>query len=315
MAASNKKCRLVLDSCCDLPRQMLDTADIEFFRFPYLMEDGEHLDDLGLAMDPSDFYGRLRKGEVSTTAQLPLPTLIAKFEEWAAEGTPTVYLAFTAGLSGTFETASVVVEDVKRRYPEWECYLVDTLLASVAEGLLAYEAIRQVSRGMTAAQLAKWASEARWYVNCLFCLDSLETLQRGGRIPDAAARLGEKLKAKPLLNFNADGTLRLAGVARGSKKALKSLVEAYDKGKAGDPRTTTVIVASADDESGAKWVAEHLNRPKSSIPPLMCNVGPTIGSHVGPGMVAVAYWGQDRRNAMSIADRLANKIKRGGDQS
>ncbi len=312
MKSNNSKCRLVLDSCCDLPRSILDEAGIEFFQFPFMMNDGEHFDDLGVSMPAKDFYARLRNGEVSGTAQIPLPVIMERFEEWAKEGTPTVYLAFTAGLSGTFETVERVTSQLREQYPEWECYVVDTLLASVAEGLLAYEAIRQWRGGLTARQLASWAEEARWFVHCLFTCDGLETLRRGGRVPDAAARFGDALDVKPLLNFNPNGTLALSGMARGRKKSLKALVKCFnDEHKQEYDPQGTIIVAHADDEGAAKWVESHLGLSGESLPPLRCDIGPTIGSHVGPDMVAIVFWGDDRRKTISIADRIASKFTKG----
>lgn len=306
----NSNCRLVLDSCCDLPREVLDEAGIEFLEFPFIMNDGEHFDDLGVSMQPKEFYDRLRGGEVSGTAQIPLPVIMERFEAWAKEGTPMVYLAFTSGLSGTFDTVDRVAADLREKYPQWECHVVDTLLASVAEGLLVYEAIRHYKSGMSAAQLAEWAREARWYVNCLFTCENLEALRRGGRIPDAAARVGEALDVKPMLNINTDGSLALAGVSRGRKKSLKSLVKCFEQGCVKDGSPGTIIVASADAEKEAKWVAEHLGLGKEDVPPMLCSIGPVIGSHVGPGMVAVVFWGDDRRKNLSVGDRIANKISK-----
>lgn len=308
----NANCRLVLDSCCDLPRQILDDAGVEFLKFPFVMNDGEHLDDLGETMTPKEFYDRLRAGEVSGTAQIPLATLQETFEGWAQDGVPTVYLAFTRGLSGTYETVEQVAAEVRERHPDFELYTVDTLLASVAEGLLVFEAIRQRDRGLTARQLAAWAEEARWYVNCMFTLDELESLRRGGRIPSAVARLGTALKIKPTLGFNLDGSLAMTGVSRGRKKSLKALVAHYEQTHAtGAGSDETVIVASADADKDATWVEEHLERPKGSIPALRCNIGPVIGSHVGPGMVAIVFWGPDRRKHVSRADKIADEISEG----
>ncbi len=307
----NSKCRLVLDSCCDLPRRVLDEAGVEFLQFPYMMNDGEHFDDLGVSMEPKEFYDRLRNGEVSGTAQIPLPVIMERFEEWAREGSPMVYLAFTGGLSGTFETVDRITTQLKEKYPDWECYVVDTLLASAAEGLLVYEAIHQYKSGLTAKQLADWACEARWFVHALFTCENLESLRRGGRVPDAAARFGDALDVKPMLSFNPDGSLALSGMVRGRKKSLKALVKEFEKDhvKEYDPRGN-IIVASADSEEDAKWVASHLGIPKEGVPPMMCNIGPTIGSHVGPGMVAIVFWGEDRRKSLSIADRIANKFSK-----
>lgn len=306
------RCNLILDSCCDLPRRILDDAQVTFLRFPFNMNDGEHFDDLGISMTPKEFYDRLRKGEVSGTAQIPVPKLVETFERAAQDGVPTVYLAFSSGLSGTYETVTQIADDIREKYPDFELHTVDTKLASVAEGLLVYEAIRQRDRGLTAKQLSEWAQEARWYVNALFTIDELEHLRRGGRIPDAVASIGTKLNIKPMLNFNLDGTLAMSGVARGRKKALKALVQFYkDNHVEGGESDETVIVASADADKEATWVVEHLDRPEGSIPVLRCDVGPVIGSHVGPGMIALVTWGPDRREKISIADRIANKLSTG----
>ncbi len=309
MMKSKARCNLILDSCCDLPRQLIDEAGVKFFEFPFVMNDGEHNDDMWTTMSSKEFYDRLRNGEVSGTAQIPVPQLSEMFEEAAEEGTPTVFLAFSSGLSGTFETAERLAAEVREAHPDFELYVVDTKLASIAEGLLAYEAIRQRERGLSAKQLAEWAREARWFVNSSFTLDGFEHLRRGGRIPDAAATLGAKLNIKPLLSFNLDGSLSLTGVARGRKKSLKSLVKFYEDTHAdGGGSDETILIASADAENDAKWVEEHLNRPEGSIPVIRCSIGPVIGSHVGPDMVALVVWGPDRRKSVSIADRIANKL-------
>lgn len=312
MMQSKIKCRLILDSCCDLPVEILESAGVEYLKFPFVMNDGEHFDDMWKSMSAKDFYDRMRKGEVSGTAQIPVPELMEMFEACAKDGTPTVYIAFSSGLSGTFETVRTVVAEISEKYPDFELYAVDTKLASVAEGLLANEAINQRNRGLTAKQLADWAEEARWFVNCLFTVDELEYLQRGGRIPAAAATIGTKLNIKPLLAIDTDGCLSMMGIARGRKKALKALVKQYDDDHAeGRGSNSVVLVGSADSDGDAKWVEDHLDRPEGSLPVIRCQIGPVIGSHVGPGMAAVAFWGNDRRESISIADRIANKINGG----
>ena len=308
MTNSKRACRLILDSCCDLPRYILDEADVDILQFPFHMNDGEHMDDLWVSMEAKDFYDRMRKGEVSGTAQIPVPVLTEAFERAAQDGTPTVYLAFSSALSGTFETAQRIAAETCEKYPDFELHMVDTKLASVAEGLLVYEAIRQRDRGLTAEQLAKWVREARWFVNARFTLENLESLRRGGRIPDMAAIAGAKLDIKPMLTFSPDGSLAFAGVARGRKKALKALAKFYEDYRRSGGSDHTVLVASADDEGAAKWVADHLDRKDTALPVIHCQIGPVIGSHVGPGMVALVFWGQDRRERMSIADKIATKF-------
>jgi len=310
MAFSKAQCRLIIDSCCDLPRSIIDESGVDLVQFPFQMNDGEHLDDLWASMEPKDFYNRLRNGEVSGTAQIPIASLTELFENAAQDGTPTVFPVFSSGLSGTFETVDRLAQQMREQHPDFELYVVDTRLASIAEGLLVYEAIRQRDRGLTAQQLAEWVEEAQWYVNAQFTLDGLEHLRRGGRIPDIAAIAGSKLDIKPMLTFSPDGTLAFSGVARGRKKALKALAKYYDERHSDGGSDRTVLVASADDEGAAKWVADHLDRRDTALPVIHCSIGPVIGSHVGPGMVAVVFWGPDRRERMSVADKIASRFEK-----
>ncbi len=308
-------CRLILDSSCDLPRRILDDAGVEFGELRFVMNDGEHPDDLFTTMDSHAFFDRMRGGEVVGTSQVPNARFMELFEAAAEEGTPTVYLALAAPLSGTFEGGAAIAEQVRAKYPDFELHVVDSKLASIAYGLLAYEAIKQRDAGMTASQLAAWAQEACYHVGAIFMVDDLEPLRRGGRIPTVAANIGAKLDVKALLNFNLDGSLGLAGVARGHKKGLKAIVAEYEKQRAALDEAAelagkdVVIIGNADDPSAAEWVEKHLARPDGALPPLHSTIGPVIGAHVGPGMVACVFWGPDRRAKTSLTDKLASKFK------
>lgn len=309
MVQNVSQCRLIIDSCCDLPYQLVADTGVGIVNASYTLNDGEHRDDMWQHMSAEEFYGRLRNGEMSRTSQVSMSDLTEAFEHAAQEGTPTVYLAFSGGISGTYGTADMVAKQIREKYPDFELYVVDTLLACGPEGLLVLEAIKQRDRGLTAKQLADWANEARWFVNTLFTLDGLDHLAAGGRIPDTAALAGGKLNIKPLLSFDTAGALKFSGITRGRRKSLKSLTKEYQENKSCEDGSDLVIVGSADAASDAKWVAEHLGRPETAVPPLMTSVGPTIGSHVGPGMVFITFWGKDRRESASIADRIANKLK------
>ena len=303
------KAKLIIDSCCDLPSQAVNEAGVPFFRFPFTLNGVEYEDDLWQSMDPHEFYERLRKGEPASTAQLPYAVQYEAFERAAQEGVPTCYIAFTSGLSGSYDTTLRVADDIRAKYPDFELYTVDSRLACMPEGLLVYEAIRQWKRGMTAKQLEEWANEARWHVHTCFTIDELEHLRRGGRIPDMAAYAGTKLDIKPLLAFDLEGSLTLTGAARGRKKSLRALVKAYQENHTEEGANDTVLVYSADAQADADWVIKHLGRDPEALPVITGSVGPVIGSHVGPGMVAITFWGPDRREKASIADKIANRFK------
>jgi DegV family protein with EDD domain len=278
-------------------------------KFPFIMDDGEHLDDLGVSMPPHEFYGRMRKSEEPQTAQIPYVTVLESFERAAQSGVPTVFLLFSSGLSGTYETVTRVLDETREKYPEAELYVVDTLLASAAEGLLVLEAIRQLDRGLSAQEMVAWAEEARYYVHGYFTLPDLEALRRGGRIPNMAAIAGAKLDIKPILTIDLSGRLAFHSAARGRKKAIKQLLQIYSD-KAACEGGETVLVASADANKEQKALEEQVLKLSKAPVIWSSSIGPVIGSHVGPDMLALVFWGPDRRQEVSLTDRIANAIRK-----
>ncbi|WP_303249186.1 DegV family protein [uncultured Slackia sp.] len=303
------RCNLIVDSCCDLPFDVVDRDGVYLIEFPFLFGEEEHLDDLGRSMSAHDFFERMRAGEQPTTAQVSIPAFTQAFEEAAQNGVPTVYLSFSSGLSGSYDVSTIVYDQVKERYPDMELHIVDTKLASVAEALLVYEAIRQRESGLTAAELAAWASEARYFVNALFMVDDLESLRRGGRIPDSVAYAGAKLDVKPLLTIGTDGKLSLKGVARGRKKAIKQLVEYYFERRDESGFSQCVVTGHADCPKDMERLHDAVTKQDESVLFMDSAIGPVIGSHVGPDMLAIVFWGKDRREDLSVADRIARKVK------
>ena len=304
------KCNVIVDSCCDLPASVVDVPGVEVIKFPYLLDGEEHFDDMYTTMTAHDYYESLRKGAQPSTAQIPIAVLLDTFTRAIESGVPTVYLSFTSGLSGSFNTALMLRDELVKEHPEAELYVIDTKLASIAEGLLVYEAIRQRSRGLTAAELVDWVEEARYFVNEQFMVDDLESLKRGGRIPASVAFAGSKLDVKPMLDISLDGRLSLTGVARGRKKGLRQLAEDFRKHRVETGRSTQVVIGSADCPKDVERLKEELYKVDESVLFLETSIGPVIGSHVGPGMIAIAFMGIDSREDLSVSDRIAKKVRR-----
>ncbi|MDD6635623.1 MAG: DegV family protein [Coriobacteriaceae bacterium] len=305
------KCNLILDSCCDLPYQILDRPGVEVLRFPYIQEGVEYIDDMYSESTPKQFFAMMRdkKSGYPSTAQIPLPAIEGAFRRALESGVPTVYLGFSSGLSGTFETCRMLAENLSAEYPQGELHVVDTLLASVAEGLLVYEALNQREKGLTATEMVEWVKEARFFVNAQFMVDDLSALERGGRIPGNVAKAGAMLDVKPMLGFDLEGKLALTGVVRGRKKGIKQLISFYSKNHDTNHPVHQVITANADCPRDADKLCDGLKKDDESVFVLQSSVGPVIGSHVGPDMLAVVFWGHDRRNEISVADRIARKVK------
>ena len=303
------KCNLIIDSCCDLPYEMVDREGVELIQFPYIMSDGEHSDDLFRSVTPHDFYESMRKGETPSTAQIPMTVYRDYFTRAIESGVPTVYLCFTSGLSSSYDVAMLVHDQLMVEHPGAELYVVDTLQASLTEGFLVYEALRQRDKGLTAAELASWAEEARNFVECEFMVEDLDALKRGGRIPSSVAYAGSKLDVKPMLYIPADGTLSLCGVARGRKKGVRQLAERCLTRMAPPSQGNFVFIGGSDCPKDQERLRELLRKGDEDLLILESSIGPTIGSHVGPGMLAVVFWGKDRREELSMGDRIAKRVK------
>jgi DegV family protein with EDD domain len=304
------KCNLILDSCCDLPPDLVNREGIFLLKFPYMIDGGTFEDDLFQTVSSEDFYNAMRKGATPSTSQVPQSVLMNTFEAAAKDGKPCVYLAFTSGLSGSFDASILAAEEIRRQYPDFELYIVDTLLASAAEGFLVFEALKQWERGLSAAELAEWAKDARYYVDCMFMVDDLEALKRGGRIPASVATAGAMLDVKPLLTIDSDGKLAMTGVARGRKKGIKQIAEYYEK-NATNPGEGFVLIGSADAHKDAARLADTIKKHDEGVIVVNCEIGPVIGSHVGPDMLALIFWGKDKREHMSVADKIARRVKGG----
>ena len=304
------RCRIAVDTCCDFTPEIAATLDVDILGFPYILDGEERADDIWASMTPKWFYDQIRSGVKASTAAISVGRYLEYFTECAEEGTPTVYLAFTSALSSSYEHACIAADEIRAKYPDFELYVVDNALPCSCGELLALEAVRQRAAGLTAQQLAQWADEAKTCVHGYFTLDSLDSLAAGGRIPPAAAQLSSKLDIKASLSFDLAGSLTLTGVSRGRKKALKGLVKSFKENYIVDPSMPLTIVTS-DAEKDGDWLEAAIRKEDgcSDLTIIRGSVGPTIGAHVGPGMVAIIFWGKNRADKLSLSDRIARKVR------
>ena len=308
------QCHIIVDSCADFAPEVAKALGVEVVSFPFVMPDGEHVDDLWQSMSAHDFYERMRKGEHVTTSAITPGHYMEVFERAAKSGVPTVYLAFTRGLSSSVDAARQAAQMVMDDNPGFELYVVDNLCPSAAAELLAIEAVRQVGNGLTAKEHVEWVEEARYYIQGYFTLDSFDALARGGRIPPAAAQVGGKLDIKPELSYDLNGALTLRGMCRGRKKALRAILADFKANYIGSDGVIThmpVGIVSSDAEKDAHWLADQVRKEPgcADVPIIFSSVSPVIGAHVGPGMVACVFWGKDRRETLSFTDRLARRVR------
>lgn len=235
------QCNLIIDSCCDLPLELVQQEGVQLIDFNYIIDDKTFKDDFYQSVTPKEFYDNIRNGATPSTSQVAPAETEAAFRNAIESGVPTVYLCFSSGLSSNYSTAYAIWSQLKAEYPEAPIYIVDLLIGSTPEGLLVLEALRQRESGLTAEEMVAWAEEARYFVQTLFMVDDLDALHRGGRIPASVAFAGSKLDLKPLLNFDTNGKLSLAGASHGRKKGLKQLASFYEKAHAENSNLATLI--------------------------------------------------------------------------
>ncbi|MBQ9058548.1 MAG: DegV family protein [Atopobiaceae bacterium] len=309
---TRSSCHIIVDSCGDFTSGVARQLGVEVIEFPFVIDDTEYLSDLWQSMTPHDFYERMRAGEKVTTSAVTPGRYFEIFEACAKRGKPTIYLGFTAGLSSSIYAAQDAAQQVRESYPDFELYVIDNCCPSAAAELLAIECVRLAGSGMPASDIVDWANEAKYFVHGYFTLDTFDALARGGRIPPAAAQVGGKLDVKPELSYDVYGALTLKGMCRGRKKALRAMVNEFRENFAGDSSLPIAIV-STDAEKDADWLEQAIRKEPGceELAVIRGAVSPTIGAHVGPGMVALIFWGNDRRQHSSLTDRIARRVKRG----
>lgn len=301
-------CQIICDSTCDFSAQQAQEYNVKILPFHYTEKDkaGGGLsgdDDLFQSRSAHEFYDAIRHGACPMTSQPSQYEYEQAFEEAYASGVPTVVFSISSKLSGGYEGALMALERVKEAHPEEEVriYVVDSKLASVALHLLVFEACCKRDAGMNAEELVLWAKEARYNVHTVVLVDNLDALHRGGRLPTGVAVVGDALDVKPILHINVDGSLGIRSVARGRKKAMRKMIEHVKQGNREQDVTPAVVVGDADAPEDGYQIGSEITRLLPDITLLRPTVGPTIGSHVGPSMLACSFWGEDRRNEKKIS--------------
>ncbi len=284
---------LATDSCCDLPASLATELDLIVLEFPFTLDGEQHFDDLGVSMPASEFYAAMRAGSAPTTAQVPMPEYLKAFGSAAEQGVPILFLSFSSALSGTFQSALLARDTVLAEHPGADIRVIDTLSASVAQGWIVIEAARRRLAGATVDELEAWVHEAIPHVNGYFTIDTLEPLRRGGRVSDFAAVAGAMLDVKPVLRIDSSGELVVDKPVRGRKKSVRALVEAFAE-RAEKDAGHPVVVAHGDASADAEALEAALRERAEIGEVIHLDVGPVIGSHTGPGMVAVVFWGDER---------------------
>ena len=290
----NKEYVIMTDSSCDLPQELADQLGLEVLPLE-VMADGKNyrnwLD--GREIDFKEFYRLARDGKDLKTSAVNTAAFEEAMEKLLSEGQDVLYLGFSSGLSTTYNSGETAARELREKYPERKIYTVDTLAASLGEGMIVYYAAKKKLAGATIEEVRDFVEQEKLHMCHWFTVDDLNYLKRGGRISAATAAVGTMLSIKPVMHTDNEGHLVAVGKARGRKASLKALVDSMETTMLPE-RNETVFISHGDSLEDAEYVAS-LVREHTGVQDVVINyVGPVIGAHSGPGTIALFFWGTER---------------------
>lgn len=284
---------IVIDTCSDLPKEYIEKSNTPVLSMTINFKGKEYIDDFGVSLPYKEFYDEVRKGEMPSTAQINAFNYSEEFKKHVKEGKAVVCLVFSSALSGSFNSATIAKEMVLEEYENADITVIDTKCASMGEGLLDYYAIEMLKKGASKEEIVNWVEENKLKVNHWFTVDDLNHLKRGGRVSGAAAVIGTLLDIKPILHVDDEGRLIPVTKVKGRKKSIKALAEELDK-RIVNPEEQVIFISHGDCLEDAKLL-EKLILEKHKVKEVILNpIGPTVGSHAGPGTVALFFLGEKR---------------------
>ncbi|MDY6227830.1 DegV family protein [Clostridium sp.] len=284
---------LFTDSCCDLPISFVNENNIQVM--PIIVNiNGEDIpDDLGKSISHKDFYSLIRNGKLPKTSQVNVDTFERNFKKYVREGYSIVYIGFSSALSGCVNSARLAKEIIDEEIKDADITIVDTKSASMGLGLLVYYAANMLKEGNSKEDIVNWLENNKLKVNHWFTVDDLNHLKRGGRVSSTVAIVGTMLSIKPIMHVDNEGRLIPISKVKGRKKAIKVLCDKL-KEKIVDSENQTVFISHGDCIQEAESLKELILSEVKVKEIIINNIGPAVGSHSGPGTLALFFIGNSR---------------------
>lgn len=288
---------IVTDSCCNLLEEMIDDYGIHVLPLTFMVDGEEAVYQSYLKGEHTDlkqFYTMMRDGKVFKTSLPNLADSEALFRELLGNGRDILYLAFSSGLSGTYQAIALMAAQLREEFPERKFLIVDTLAASGGQGLLVWYAVQHARNGETIDQVRDWVEENKLHLAHWFTVDDLMFLFRGGRVSKTAAWAGTLLNIKPVLHVDDEGHLIPVEKVRGRKKSLNALVDHMEKSAFKPVSDQMVFITHGDCLEEAEYVAAKV-KERFGVRDVVINyVDPVIGAHSGPGTMALFFLADKR---------------------
>jgi DegV family protein with EDD domain len=279
---------IITDSCSDLPLWYVKQRNIPIINYTFNFRGKDYKDDFGQSISYSEFYNDVRNGEMPTTSQVNSQVFIDCFTKYIEKNTSIIYLSFSSALTGTFNNVLLARQILLEKYPNADISIIDTLSASMGQGLLVHYALDLLDQGASKQEIVDWVENNKLKLAHWFTVEDLGHLKRGGRLSSTAAFVGTILNIKPVLHVDNGGRLVPVIKAKGRKKSLKTLIEKMDETIV-EPEKQTIFISHGDSIDDANYVAE-LIRERFPVKDIIINhIGPVIGSHAGPGTIALFF--------------------------
>jgi DegV family protein with EDD domain len=288
-------------TCCstaDLSKEYFAQRNIPYVCFHFTMDGVEYADDLGQSMPFDEFYARIAAGAMPTTSLVNTAQFIAFFEPLLKEGKDILHLSFSSGLSGTYASALLAQEELRERYPERTMTIVDSLGASSGYGLMVDALADMRDAGASLAESAAWIEANKLNLHHWFFSTDLTHYKRGGRISPTAFVVGSLLNINPLMNMDDGGHLTPRFKINGKKRVMREIVKQMElHAENGLDYDKKCFISNSACLEDAKTVAALVEEtfPKLNGKVLINSVGTVVGSHTGPGTVALFFWGDSRK--------------------
>ena len=283
---------IATDTSANLPTPLLQEKGIVVVPFSYYFQGEERICLDTEAFDGPNYYQEIKSGALVSTSQIPPQRYVEYFTPVLQQEQDILYLGMSSGISGSFHSAEIAAAQLQEEFPQRNIRLVDTLAASLGEGLLVLEALSLQEKGLSLDETADILLEKRQSLYQVVVLDDLMYLKRGGRISSGKALVGTILDIKPILKGNAQGELVVCGKVRGRRKGLHYLAQKYTELVA-DAENQVVAIAYTDCPDDAAYLAELIRQSKAPKEVFLACYEPVTGAHIGPGVVALFFMGQD----------------------
>ena len=285
---------IITDSSCDLTPALASEAQIEVIPLQLTMEGKEYRNLLdGSDIDPKTFYTKLRGGVTASTSAVNPDVFSEVFKKILNQGKDILYLGFSSGLSSTFHASTIAAEELMQEYSDSKIYCVDTLAASLGQGLLVFLAAEKKKAGAAIEEVRDFVEQNKLHLCHWFTVDDLNHLKRGGRVSATTALVGTMLNIKPILHVDDEGHLINVGKVRGRKASIESLLS-HMKESAINPSQQTVFISHGDCEEDALTLKKMVEKEFSPKRIEINTIGPVIGAHSGPGTLALFFLGDKR---------------------